>query len=439
MTIEAAGTRGYLQGLLGHLQPAGPAAPSAPGLSWLKALRAEAVERVGALTVPSPRDEAWRFTDISALTSRSFRPSDTPTRLQSRDIERFHVDEAATRLVFVDGVHAPELSSAVPGGIVAGNLPAGTGHGAAEVEAHLCRHVDFRDSLFPALNTAFLGDAAVIVVPRETAVPAPVHVLFVSTQADVVSHPRILLVAGAGSAVTLVEDYVALHDGAYLTNSVVEIAVGANAGVEHVRVQRESGEAFHVASCAASLAHGSRYHSTSVALGGRISRLALDVVQTAENTHCSLDGLALIGGSQVADTHTRIDHARPHGTSRQLHKCIVDGKAHAVFSGKVLVRPGAQRTDSAQSSRNLLLTPKALVDTQPQLEILADDVKCTHGATVGQLDSEQLFYLRSRGLADVAARNLLTYAFGAEVIDRIPIASLRAHLEATVLERTASQ
>jgi Fe-S cluster assembly protein SufD len=307
------------------------------------------------------------------------------------------------------------------------------------VEAHLGRHAEFHDSLFPAINTAFLHDAALIVVPRETSVAIPVHVLFIATQPDIASHPRILLVAETGSVVTMVEDYVALHQGAYFSNSVVEVVVGASAKVEHIRVQRESAEAFHLGGCAVSLAHASRYHSVSVALGAKISRLDLDVLQTAEATQCSLDGLALIGERQLADTHTHIDHAKPHGTSRQLHKCIVDGAAHAVFSGKVMVRPGAQRTDSAQSSRNLLLTPKALVDTLPQLEIFADDVKCTHGATVGQLDGEQVFYLQSRGLAEAAARNLLTYAFGAEVIDRIPIPSLRLRLEQAVLERTTCQ
>ena len=186
-----------------------------------------------------------------------------------------------------------------------------------------------------------------------------------------------------------------------------------------------------------SLAYAGRYRSVSVALGAKLSRLDLEVRQTADGAECTLDGLALIGGSQLADTHTCIDHMKPHGTSRQLHKCIVDGAAHAVFNGRVMVRPGAQKSDSAQSSRNLLLSRTAVVDTLPQLEILADDVKCTHGATVGQLDSEEVFYLRSRGLSEEAARDLLTYAFGAEVIKRIPVASLRGRLEDAVLERTA--
>ncbi len=438
MSTDAVGTRGYLEGLLaGHAHS--PGAAASPKLARLSTLRAEAVERVGVLTVPSLRDEAWRFTNISALTKRSFHPPQAPTVLQVGDIERFHIDEATTRLVFVDGFYAPQLSSVGATDVAAGNLSAAVATHTSAVEAHLGRHAEFHDSLFPAINTAFLHDAALIVVPRETSVAIPVHVLFIATQPDIASHPRILLVAETGSVVTMVEDYVALHQGAYFSNSVVEVVVGASAKVEHIRVQRESAEAFHLGGCAVSLAHASRYHSVSVALGAKISRLDLDVLQTAEATQCSLDGLALIGERQLADTHTHIDHAKPHGTSRQLHKCIVDGAAHAVFSGKVMVRPGAQRTDSAQSSRNLLLTPKALVDTLPQLEIFADDVKCTHGATVGQLDGEQVFYLQSRGLAEAAARNLLTYAFGAEVIDRIPIPSLRLRLEQAVLERTTCQ
>ncbi|HAL37407.1 MAG TPA: Fe-S cluster assembly protein SufD [Polaromonas sp.] len=439
MSNETAVAWGYLEGLLAG-QAQASAALASPKLAWLNALRAEALERVGVLTLPTARDEAWRFTDISALTRYSFHPLRTPTSLQADDIKPFFIEEATTRLVFVDGVHASRLSSIdAEAGIVVSPLSSAVQAHASDIAPHLGQHAPFHDKLFSALNTAFLHDAAVVIVPRETSVATPVHLLFLSTQPDVASHPRILLVAETGSAVTLIEDYVALHEGAYFTNSVVEVSVGANAQVEHVRVQRESGHAFHMASCAVSIGHASRYHSASIALGAQISRLDLHVVQTAEAAQCSLDGLALIGAHQLADTHTFIDHEKPYGVSRQLHKCIVGGAAHAVFNGKVMVRPGAQKTDSAQSSRNLLLTPQAMVDTQPQLEIFADDVKCTHGATVGQLDSEEVFYLQSRGLSEAAARNLLTYAFGAEVIKRIPIASLRRQLEQTVLDQTTGQ
>ena len=269
MTTDAVVARGVLTGLLAGVlaDPAHPpAAGASPKLAWLKALRAEAVERVGVLTVPTLRDEAWRFTDISALTGQSFHPLRTPTSLQAGDIEHFHIKETTTRLVFVDGVHAPQLSSigGDGGGVVVSNLSAAVATHASAIQPHLGHHAKFRDKLFSALNTAFLHDAALVIVPRETSAAEPVHLLFIATQPDVASHPRILLLAEAGSAVTLIEDYVALHDGAYFTNSVVEVALGANAKVEHVRVQRESGQAFHIASCAVSLAQASRYHSVSV-------------------------------------------------------------------------------------------------------------------------------------------------------------------------------
>ena len=277
-----------------------------------------------------------------------------------------------------------------------------------------------------------------ILVPRNVALATPVHLLFIATQTEVASYPRCLLVAESGSSVTLIEDYVALQDEAYFINPVTEISLADRAHVKHIRVQRDSAKSFHISNCAVSLGCSSNYQSVSVALGAQISRYNLNVL-LAEGAECAIDGLALIADSQLADTHTAIDHAQPHGVSRQLHKCIVGGSAHAVFNGKVMVRQGAQRTDSVQSSRNLLLTGKAHVDTKPQLEIFADDVKCAHGATIGQLDSEEVFYLKSRGLSDSVARSLLTYAFGAEIIERIPVASLKHRLEQTVLEQTSSQ
>ncbi|MDD2881118.1 MAG: Fe-S cluster assembly protein SufD [Rhodoferax sp.] len=417
--------------------PSGSSAPKQP--DWLQTLRDQALERVGALTLPSTHDEAWRFTPLAAFSHQTFQPLRTPTDLQSSDVAHLTIPEATTRLVFVDGVHAPQLSSLESDAVlVLGTLHAMLGAQESLIQAHLGQHAHFQDTLFTALNTAFLQEAAVLVVPPDTPLAAPVHLLFISTQPEVASHPRLLLLVGAGSKVTVIEDYVALIEGTYFTNTVTEVVVGANAQLEHVRLQRESAQAFHMASCAVSLGAASSYHSTSVALGGQISRLDLNVLQTAEGAQCTLDGLALIGGEQLADTHSFIDHAKPHGVSRQLHKCIVGGTAHAMFNGQVMVRPGAQHTDSAQSSRNLLLSAKAQVNTQPQLEIFADDVKCTHGATVGQLDSDEVFYLQSRGLSERVARNLLTYAFGAEIINRIPVASLRQQLEQTVLEQTTS-
>jgi Fe-S cluster assembly protein SufD len=433
--MNTVSTSPYLASLLQGQPPASP-------LTWLNELRANAVDRVGALTVPTTRDEDWRFTDISPLTKLSFhpalgaaQPARSAAQVSPAAIEQWTIPEAAARLVFVDGIYAPEHSFN-RAGLTVENLATGASlHGAA-VQTHLGRHSDFERNAFAAVNTAFLHDGALILVPRDRALAAPVHLLFIATRKNAASYPRCLVIAEAGSKITVIEDYVALQSEAYFTSAVTEIALAGNAEVHHVRVQRDSAEAFHFANCAVSLAQASRYHSVSIALGARISRHNLGVLLAAEGAECHLDGLALIGGQQLADSHTLIDHATPQGTSRQLHKCIVDGAARAVFNGNIMVRAGAQRTDSSQSSRNLLLSGKARVDTKPQLEIFADDVKCAHGATVGQLDVDEVFYLKSRGLSDTAARNLLTYAFGAEVIERIPVASLRNALEQTVMERT---
>jgi Fe-S cluster assembly protein SufD len=266
----------------------------------------------------------------------------------------------------------------------------------------------------------------------------PIHVLFIATQKDTANYPRLLLLSESNSKATIVEDYVSLQDGPYFTNSATEIVLLDNAHINHIRVQRESTKAFHIANCAVSLDRASNYQSVSVAFGSRISRYNLNL-RLDEQSECAVDGLALISERQLADTHTFIDHAKPHAVSRQMHKCIVGGSAHAVFNGQIMVRQNAQRTDSKQSSRNLLLTNKARIDTKPQLEIFADDVKCTHGATIGQLDKEEVFYLQSRGLSELAARNMLTYAFGAEIIERIPVPSLKLTLEKTVLEQTTIQ
>jgi len=432
-TTKAAPSADYLESLLAG-QPALPASP----LSALNALRSEAVDRVGVLTVPTIRDEDWRFTDLTPLTRQAFQPVRGRAPHAGIDASRFDVAEASSRLVFVDGVYAPELSRIAAGDAVVANLASADAAQAETIARHLGRYVEFRDNVFAALNTAFIHDGALVIVPDRTSIAAPVHLLFIAAEKDAASYPRSLVVAGRGSTATIVEDFVSLHDGANFTNAVTEMALAEDASVDHVRVQRESSQAFHIGNASVSLASGSRFRSVSVTLGARLSRHNLAVAQAAEGASCTIDGLAVIGERQLADTHTSIDHWKARGVSRQLHKCIVGGAAHAVFNGKIFVHPHAQQTDSSQSSRNLLLGAKAQVDTKPQLEIFADDVKCAHGATVGRLDDDAVFYLRSRGLSEAAARNLLTYAFGAEVIARIPVASLRRQLEATLLAQTAT-
>lgn len=411
--------------------------PQSPA-GWLNARRAQALERANALTVPTTRDEEWRFTDITPLTKLHFQPALAAAKLALADIKRFLVPEAGVRLTFVDGLFAPELSAfaELPAGVRVSTLAEGTKTQGTALEAHLARHVAFENNLFAALNTSYLRDGALVTVAKNQAYAAPVHLLFVATQKEVAAYPRCLVVAETGAECTVIEDFVSLQDGAYFNNAVTEIVVGAGAKVRHIRLQRESLNAFHIAHCAVTLDKDASYLSNTVTLGARISRYDLNVVQNGEGAAMKIDGLALVSGRQLADTHTLMAHAKPSGRSAQLHKTIVGGAAHAVFNGKVFVHEGAQLTDSAQQSRNLLLSGRAHVDTKPQLEIFADDVKCSHGATVGQLDAEQLFYLKSRGLSDETARNLLTYAFGAEIIDRIPVRSLVERLEQTVLEQT---
>jgi Fe-S cluster assembly protein SufD len=422
----------YLDGLL-QGRDALPEPPNA----WLRNLRMRAVERANELTVPTIRDEEWRFTDLSPVYKLPFRRAIRAGKFDAAKLEPYGIPEAGTCLVFVDGHYSPALSrTGSVAGVAAGNLADFTAKTGSVAESQLGRQAIFENDAFAAVNTAFLNDGALIHVSRDVKASAPIHLVFVATQKDIAVYPRVLVVADAGAECTVVEDYIGLADGPYLTDAVSEVFVAANARVAHVRLQREAQTAFHIANNSVSVARDGRYASWTISLGGRISRQNLNIVQDGEGTEFSVDGLTLIDGRQLADTHSSIDHAHAHGQSRQLHKTVVGGGAHAVFNGKILVRKGAQQTDSGQQSRNLLLSDKAHIDAKPQLEIFADDVKCAHGATVGQLEAEELFYLKSRGLDDAVARNLLTYAFAAEVIERIPVGSVVDKLEQYVLEHT---
>jgi Fe-S cluster assembly protein SufD len=412
--------------------------PSRSGASWLNERRAHALERANALSVPTTRDEEWRFTDITPLTRMHFQPPAGARSLAAADVASFVSPEATTQLVFVDGIYSPDhsISAGLPYGVVVSHLAAALGTHGAVIEPLLARQLEYERDVFTAINTSHLRDGAFVWIARDQKCPTPVQLLFISTQPETASYPRCLIVAEPGAECTVIEHYASLADAAYFCNAATEIVVRRGARVEHVKLQQEARSAFHISACATVLEQDAFYAAYAVTLGARISRQDLRVIQRGEGARAQIDGLTLVAGRQLADTHTVMDHARPNGKCRQLNKCIVGGAAHAVFSGKIFVRPGAQLTDSAQESRNLLLSDKAHVDAKPQLEIFADDVKCTHGATVGQLDAEQLFYLRSRGLAEGSARNLLTYAFGAEVIDRIPVPSLVEQLENVVLTQT---
>ena len=395
---------------------------------WEK-LREAAEIRLAGQEWPTSSDEDWKYTDLQVLATLSFSPAPRATV----DISGHLLPEmVGTRQVFVNGHHAPHAScaSSVPAGVRF--LPLST----ASEACHALGTVGptHNQSPFEDLNTARFEDGAVLLVPKNMKVALPLHLLFITkAETPVIIFPRILIVLERGSELELVEEH---HgEGTYLTCPVVEIRVAEGAILRHERVQRDGDEAFHLSTLKAEVAKGGQYHSRTLTFGALVSRQQ-PWVRLAEGAEASLDGLALLEGRQVADTHSFMLHAVPNARSHQLHKCIVDGKARAIFNGQVLVAPHAQGTDAKQQSRNLLLSDSARVDTKPQLEIYADDVKCSHGATVGQLDPEELFYLQSRGLNADDARNLLTYGFAADVLMHIPVASLRRSLRQLVMART---
>lgn len=397
---------------------------------WLD-LRASAEAGLETQDLPTTREEDWKYLDLRPLSESSFLPAGLPCP----DIQRHILPEArGARLVFMNGRFDPHHSSVhgLPGGLRFLSL-AQTCEMAHELGT---LEVPGESNLFANLNTARFEDGALVRVPRGMKVETPLHVLFLTRHEGEgigIALPRLLVVLEPGSELQLVEEHAGL--GRYLTSPVVEVIVHEGARLRHERIQRDAPEAFHFASLAARVERGAAYHSRTVTLGGQISRQA-PRVRLDERAELDLDGLALLRGAQVADTHSFIDHATPHGTSRQLHKCIADDRSRAVFNGQILVRPGAQSTDARQQSRNLLLSEDARIDTKPQLEIYADDVKCAHGAAIGQLDPEELFYLQSRGLSPDLARKLLTFGFASDLLGRIPVASLRRQLRMAVLDLT---
>jgi len=405
----------------------------------LPELRSQAAALVQEQTFPTTRNEEWRYTDLSPLLQVELAVGDHSLTVSPEAVQAFALPEAAaSRLVFVNGVYAPELSAIanLPANIFVGNLAALPEELKARSQNYLAKQPG-AEEVFTALNTAGLSDAAVVWISKNQEVETPIHLLFVSTASDrpVLSQPRCLVVAETGSSVTLVEDYATVGEDVYLTNPVTEIWVEQNAQVSHTRVQRDSQNAFHIGKTAVSQARDSRYTCNAVSFGAKLSRHNLEVFQTGEQTETNLNGLTLVGGDQLGDTHSTIAYTKPYGSSRQLHKIIVDDQARSVFNGKVFVPKLAQLTDAGQLNRNLLLSPKARVDTKPQLEITADNVKCSHGATVGQIDPDEIFYLQSRGLDQGSARQLLVYAFAIEIIDQIPVASVRDRLSQLVKQR----
>ena len=426
----------YLAGLLNQCQALDLQVIDPEIAALLQELRDRASLWVNKLTIPTKRDEEWRFTDLSPLLKVNFQQPQIKVDLAESAIANFILPEAPIRLVFINGTYAPQLSAVadLPEGLVVSNLAQLPVTHRSKVSQYLAQK-EGATEVFTVLNTAGLTDAAVVWVAKNTVVEAPIHLLFLSVadESATITQPRCLVVAESGSAVTLVEEYTNTDEqGLYFSNAVTEIFVEQNAGVSHTRVQREGKAAFHIGKSAIAQARDSRYTCNAISLGAKLSRHNLEVLQTGEQTETTLNGLTVIAGEQLADTHSLIAYTKPYGTSNQLHKCIVADKGHAVFNGKVFVPQAAQLTNAGQLNRNLLLSPKARVDTKPQLEITADNVKCSHGATVGQLEADEVFYLQSRGLNQADARKLLIDAFAAEILNQLPVASLSQQLSKLV-------
>jgi len=408
---------------------------------WLRPVRRGAIERFAEAGFPAARDEEWRFTPVSAIAQTEFAPAPPARPLAREAIAPFVFGHPEwPLLVFVDGCLNEALSSvpALPGGARAIGLAQAIAAGDEIVARHLGRHAPVEGSGFTALNTAFIADGAFVHVPAGVELAAPVHVVFVATgEADgTVTHPRNLIVLERGARASVVESYVTIAPGRrYFTNAVTEVSSGEGAWTEHTRIQRESEAAYHIGLTHVDQARDSHYRSFTLAMGGAIARHTLHVRLNAPNIETLMYGLYLTRGDQVVDNHTAIYHDHPNCNSWEVYKGVMDGRSRAVFNGKVLVRPEAQKTDAKQTNRNLLLSDGARVDTKPQLEIFADDVKCTHGATVGRLDDVALFYLRSRGIPEGTARTLLTYAFAAEVVEEVALEPVRLELERLVRER----
>jgi Fe-S cluster assembly protein SufD len=414
----------------------------AEGPEWLEPRRRAAIDRFAETGFPGSRDEEWRFTPIAPIAHGTWRqPTGSAGGVTREQLGPFIFGHPEwTTLVFVDGAYTEALSSVGPiaSGVRVGSLSEALRADGAMLERHLARHAPIEASPFTALSTAFMRDGGFVHVPANADLTSPVHLLFVTTAeaAGAVTHPRNLVLVGAGARASLIESYVTLGEGtAYWTNAVTEVVAGANSWIEHTRIQRESERALHIGLTHVEQERDSHYRSFSLAMGGALARHNLTARLEGENVETLMYGLYLTRGDQVVDNHTAIHHDQPNCRSWEVYKGVLDGRSRAVFNGKVFVRPEAQKTDAKQTNRNLLLSDTAKVNTKPQLEIFADDVKCTHGATVGKLDDVALFYARSRGVPLDKAQLLLTYAFAAEVTSEVVLEPVRSELERLVRER----
>jgi len=408
---------------------------------WLSALRESGMSSFDALGFPTSRNEDWKYTSLEKLAAQNFASSNGESKILHSDeiFARSMIDLDAPRLVFINGRYSAPLSGVgnSVGDVAIQSLAEFIKRDDPSVAARLGHYAKPQRQAFTALNTAFLDDGAAISIPAKRRVERPISLLFVSTAPShpVVSYPRTLIMLGADSEAKIVESYLGINGSAYFCNAVTELVGDAGAVVEHVRLQQESDEGFHIGTLAANLARGCHLTAHALSLSGGLVRNNVRVILNGEGAACVLNGLYLADGKQHIDNFTEIEHAQPRASSLELYKGILGGSAHGVFNGKIIVHKDAQKSDARQTNKNLLLSANAMVNSKPQLEIYADDVKCSHGSTIGQIDADAMFYLRSRGLDVEQARSMLSFAFASDIVGRIKIASVRERLDEYLVGR----
>lgn len=409
--------------------------------AWVGDLRESAIEKFDQLGFPTTRSEEWKYTSVDAVASAPFASANGEgCGVAAADVFSLSfTDFSCNRLVFLNGVLAPKFSSLreLTEGVRVLSLADALERDDRILRPYLSKYSGYEKEAFVALNTAFMKDGAVVFVPEKCQLVEPIYLIFVSIAGEkpVGSHPRNLIVLGAGSDSKIVETHVGLGAGKYFTNAVTELILNPGAVADHYRLQRETDNGTHVGTLAAELTHDSHLTASAITLGGALVRNDVHVMLNGEGADCTLNGLYLLENNQHVDNHTEIEHLQPRCSSRELYKGILNGQAHGVFNGKIIVHKDAQKTDARQTNKNLLLSRDAVVNTKPQLEIYADDVKCSHGSTIGQLDDDALFYLRSRGIGSAEAQSLLSYAFASDVVNRVKIARMRARLDDYLLTK----
>lgn len=399
---------------------------------WLRSLRTSAIERFAEEGFPTTRHEEWRFTNVAPLAQAQFEKGSLARGFVGANGH----GTPATRIVFVNGRFAAESSviRGLPQGAILTSLETAWTEHPALVRQYLSQAVRMPQHGFTALNTAFMEDGAFVYFPEGATFDEPIYLTFFSsTDRPTDAHARLLIAAGDDSRLRIVESYTGTTASPYFTNVVTEIIAGQRSVIDHYKRQQESLNAYHVSSTHILLQGDSRFTSHNIVLGGGLVRNDVNACLDGEGIVCTLNGLYLVDGERLVDNHTAIDHAKPHCESHEVYKGVLDGRGRGVFNGKIFVRQDAQKTDAKQTNKALLLSDDATINTKPQLEIFADDVKCTHGATVGQIDAEQMFYLRSRGIGHAEARALLIHAFAEDIIERIEVEPLKSDLEQTLL------